>query len=457
MERLFSPCTRYQDMLESRGRLQVVKSQYDILKEVNLDVSTEVLLSAERAFTYEDLYAMSGKQNTVLWLTPHAAVTRQGERVVPYWLQLDEGTRFWNAIHFSFSADGIDMFALARSPEHLLEICDVILRLLAASVVHSLILYGVTSRVGDGALINAPTLSYLMEHCPGLKLLSFENIEMDENHFTVLGAYSRPDLEIKMSMCKLLTSAGAGALTAILGRNQGPTDLYYCSIDYSVIVDGLHGNSRLKSLTLINSGSPEDDNRGVLALAGTLKENKGLVVFDLSNCSLSDETWDAVCDSLKTHPTLQVLHFDLLTPAAFQSRLQALVDMLKVNMSIHTIRLPYCNYFIQHELLRSRFEFLRRRINPYLETNRLRPRVRAIKKTRPIEYRAKVLGRALLAVRTDANSLWMLLSGNMEVAFLSTTTMIKPATNLPTSATAVATLYAAAAVGFLSRCLCCCK
>jgi hypothetical protein len=439
-------------MLESRGRLQVVKRHHDILKEMNLDVSTEELLSAERAFTYEDLYAMSGNQNTVLWLTPHAAVTRQGERVVSYWLHLDEG------IHFSFSADGIDMFALARSPQHLLEICDVVLRLLAANGVHSLVLYSSrTFRVGDGALINAPTLSYLMEQCPGLKFLSFENIDMDENHFTVLGTYSRPDLEIKISMCKPLTSAGAGALAAILGCNQGPTDLHYCSIDYSVIVDGLHGNSRLKSLTLINSSGPEDFNRGVLAIASTLKENKSLVVFDISHCSLSDETWDAVCDCFKTHPTLQVLNFDLFALAAFQSRLQALVDMLKVNMSIHTIRMPYCNYFVQHELLRSQINLLRRRTNPYLETNRLRPRVRAIQETGPIEYRAKVLGRALLAVRTDPNSLWMLLQGNAEVAFWSTTTMIKPATNLPTSTPAVACSYAAAAVGFLKRCLCCCK
>jgi hypothetical protein len=40
-----------------------------------------------------------------------------------------------------------------------------------------------------------------------------------------------------------------------------------------------------------------------------------------------------------------------------------------------------------------------------------------------------VLGRALLAARTDANSIWMLLSANPEVAFPST------AANLPTPAT----------------------
>jgi hypothetical protein len=77
---------------------------------------------------------------------------------------------------------------------------------------------------------------------------------------------------------------------------------------------------------------------------------------------------------------------------------------------------------------------------PYLETNRVRPRVRAIQKARPIAYRAKVLGRALVAARTDTNRFWILLSGNTDVAFpltmIATTT---PAASLPTPATAAAT------------------
>jgi hypothetical protein len=50
MERLFSPCTRLRDTLELE----------EFFEELNLDVSTEELLSAERAFTYADLYAMLG-------------------------------------------------------------------------------------------------------------------------------------------------------------------------------------------------------------------------------------------------------------------------------------------------------------------------------------------------------------------------------------------------------------
>ena len=73
----------------------------------------------------------------------------------------------------------------------------------------------------------------------------------------------------------------------------------------------------------------------------------------------------------------------------------------------------------------------RESVIPFLETNRLRPRLLAIQKTRPIAYRAKVLGQALLAVRTDPNRFWMLLSGNAEVAFPSTTATTTAAASLP--------------------------
>jgi hypothetical protein len=152
---------------------------------------------------------------------------------------------------------------------------------------------------------------------------------------------------------------------------------------------------------------------------------------------MSDETWGAICDSLKTHPTLQVLGLQstrTLAPAVLTSRVQALVDMLKGNMSIHTI----------HEDDRYRVHGLfQGSVIPYLEMNRLRPRVRAIQKTRPTPYRAKVLGRALLAVRTDPNRFWMLLSGNLEVAFPTITATMTAATNLPTSSAAAVTAIAA--------------
>jgi hypothetical protein len=404
------------------------------LRELSLNVSTDEFLSAERAFTYADLYVMLGNDETIAWMTPHAAVARCGHGEL-----LDR----W----YMFGADGNDIKAMAHSPEHMLEICIVVLRLLAVSAVHSVCLRKLRIR-HHIALNFAATLANLMEQCQTLKTLALVYMHMDENDCRVLGAYSRPDLEIELFQCKL-TNAGTRALAEVLGRNQGPTKLDICNLHHVVLADGLRGNSRLKVLILRISGSRYGGRRKILAIATALRENKGLVEFDLRSTSrrhvMSDETWGAVCESLKTHPTLEVLKIDSALTlgismgtaardrAWLKCRIQALSDMMKVNMKIHTIRL---------HILNSHHELFRGSVIPYLETNRFRPRVRAIQKTRPITYRAKVLGRALLTVRTDANRFWMLLSGNPEVAFTSTTataTTTPAIASLPTFAAATTT------------------
>jgi hypothetical protein len=431
MEHLFTSCTRFHDILESLASQGHLEDWDDSnpLQEFNLNVSTEELLSTERAFTYADLYAMLGNEVTVAWLTPHASVVRDHGEAVNAWLQVD-------VIYcFTFSVDVKDLVVFALSFEHLLEICDVILRLLAVSVVDSVHAY---THGHDDISINTHTFAYLMEQCQSLKVLSLDNLEMDEVHIRVLDAYSRPGLDIVLNYCRI-TRAGASALAEVLGRNQGPIKLGQCLIDNVVLANGLRGNSRLKILKLDFTSDLEVRNRELLAIAGALRGNKGLVNLDLTTSfRVNDETWGAVCDSLKTHPTLQVLNLPTmgnnpgmmfgmaLTPTVLTSRIQALVDMMKVNVSIHTIHLH--DRHSEHDLFR-------RSVIPYLETNRFRPRLLAIQQTRPIPYRAKVLGRALLSARTDANCFWMLLSGNAEVAFPSTTA----AGNLTTPATFAAT------------------
>jgi hypothetical protein len=405
----------------------MLESPPEGLQEVNLDESTDELLSAERAFTYADLYAMLGNGDTIAWLTPHAAVLGDGGSAMIC-------TRFVDA-DYSLKCDayGETIWAVAGSTEELSEICDVLLRLLAASAIHSVDLYSHSSR--RGALINAASLAYLMEQCQSLKALTLQKIALDEDEIRVLGAYSRLGLEIVLSHCTL-TSVGASALAEVLARNQGPTQLRCCYIDNFVIADGLRGNSRLKGLRPRPIRNSEVGNRELLvAIASALKENRCLVDLNLWDFRINNETWDVLCDYLKTHPTLEVLNLQgawlrsQLGSVAIASRIQVLVDMLKVNMTIHTIHLNA--YYCEHKLFRGS-------VVPYLETNRLRQRVRAIQITRPPTYRAKVLGRALLAARTDPNSFWMLLSGNPEVAFPSTTATTTLAANLPTPAFAAA-------------------
>jgi hypothetical protein len=112
----------------------------------------------------------------------------------------------------------------------------------------------------------------------------------------------------------------------------------------------LRGNSRLKSLTERRFDTADLGSRHVLAIASALRENKGLT--DLGIChgfSISDEAWCAICDSLKTHPTLEVLRLsdardpviaNANAPAAkIKSRSQAILDMMKENLSLHAIDL----------------------------------------------------------------------------------------------------------------------
>jgi hypothetical protein len=188
---------------------------------------------------------------------------------------------------------------------------------------------------------------------------------------------------------------------------------------------------------------PDAGKREILAIADALKESKGLVDLDLSSSFFreDDESWGAICDSPKTHPTLEVLNLSskvtnaTKSPAVITSRMQALLDLVKMNPTIHTIRLR--NRKSEHEPFQGS-------VLPYLETNMLRPRLLAVQKSRPISYRTKVLGRALLAARSNANSFWILLSGNAEVAFPSTSA------NRSTPAAAAAATTSAAVASVLS-------
>jgi hypothetical protein len=407
MERLFSPCTRLHDLLiedqNDYPEQRLPDSVVITIKELNLDVSTEEFLGAESAFTYADLYAMIGDGKMLAWLTPHTSVVCTDGRAENAWRQLH-----MPKLRFCFNADGNEISALARSPEHLLEICDVVLRLLSASVVYSVKLNR-GNRRRDAELMNSLALAYLMEKCQSLTYLSLNDIELDENHCRALGDHSRTGLDIEIIACAL-SHTGSRAFGELLGRNQGPTKLHYCDINNFLLADGLRGNGRLKSLMQSFSEDYEVCNREIIAIASAMRENKGLVELTL-RCSdfITMNVWHELCDSLKMHPTLEVL--DLVTrggqpPVVVISRMQVLVDMMKVNTSIHTMYVD--SHYSEHEMYRES-------VTPYLETNRCRPRLLAIQRTRPMAYRAKVLGRALPASRTDANSFWMLLSGNAEV------------------------------------------
>jgi hypothetical protein len=66
----------------------------ELLQELNMDVSTEAFLSAERAFIYSDLYVMLGNEHAVVWLTPNAAVMPADGKWMYSLRHLDGSCRF---------------------------------------------------------------------------------------------------------------------------------------------------------------------------------------------------------------------------------------------------------------------------------------------------------------------------------------------------------------------------
>jgi hypothetical protein len=219
MERLFSPCTRYRDRVGSRRSLDEVRFYAERwlqdLLELNLEVSTEELLSTETAFTYVDLYAMLGNKNTALWLTPHAAISSSelgGKRGAVYFCAryLRDENRF------RVKGDAKSFLAVASSSEALLEIADVIRRLLLADVsgVNEIEFGSCTNELhgrwrfdADSLSFDADSLTRLMEQCQSLKALKLDNIALDNDHIRMLGGLSRPGLEIELNSCRITGAA----------------------------------------------------------------------------------------------------------------------------------------------------------------------------------------------------------------------------------------------------------
>jgi hypothetical protein len=208
---------------------------------------------------------MVGSRN-IAWLTPHAADVREYVRyiLVSSFLQDEDEEDY----RFSFKVDDKEIFAVAPSSAALSDIVDVVLRLLAkARDVYELISRNVD--LGEVSC-NAPSLANLMEQCQNLKILTLQQIDLDEDHFRVLGALSRPGLEIELEDCQI-AGATAAVMAETLGRNQGPTKLDNCRIDNLVLADGLRGNSRLKSFEPRFSSDHAKDSLQSLVLSKKIK------------------------------------------------------------------------------------------------------------------------------------------------------------------------------------------
>jgi hypothetical protein len=292
--------------------------------------------------------------------------------------------------------------------------CDFAVRLLATCETDGVCIQGGSENVFPIPLSGASLSLFFQESRDDLRQVTLRRMALSEDQCLALATMSRLDVEVTISHCRL-TDDAADAFVECLQSDIGPVKLHMCEIDSQIIANALTGGSRVTLFRPSDFDWTDDAKKAILFRA--LANNRGLVDLDLGGCSISDENWTILCQSLQAHPTLTCLGLEDTAPrspagirmgiSAEQKalRIRLLAEMMQRHTLLQTITLSKGQYDQQ---------IYQETIQPYLETNLHRPRVLAVKKTKDRPFREKVLGRAVYSVRSNPNLVWMLLSENVD-------------------------------------------
>jgi hypothetical protein len=254
------------------------------------------------------------------------------------------------------------------------------------------------------------TLSRLMVESHGhLRELEMAFIILEEEHLRLLATAS-PDLVMKLTFCTIPDAAG-NAFIEWLQSNRGPTELYKCQINPTILATALRGNHHLKLLSF--GDFYVDLDAELHAIAPGLAENLGLVELDVTteDPPVSDGAWLSLFRSLRAHPTLTRLRLvedggrSTVTDEQKKSRASAIVDMLQVNTILSEIP------FWWHEMDAQIYQDA---IRPRLRENFYRSKLHAVREARGT-LRAKLLCRALATVANYPELIHTLVAENREV------------------------------------------
>jgi hypothetical protein len=397
---------------------------------------SEEFTEAELTVDWEDFVIQSGVtwtllisfcEGRIIWLTPDAFITVE-ESYAATGVVIDY--QYLLAVKDVFASwiDAKDFKIYSKSTAHATAIFDGIFRLLATSDATSLCLSchdgnSLVASPDSESLrffllpVRGPVLSrYLIsqQSATSLKTLRLEDMTLNTDHCIALESNDRIDLDIELSNCKF-TNDGIQALLESQRRNKGPEKLLNCKMDVGVLAESLRGNRSLKSLKPCgkldhDQLSPEDFE----TLAQALRENEGLVTLDIAGQPILEESWRIILNSIQKHPSLQVLDLHLtpscrrMSTATKTERMLAIVEMLQVNTVILTI------HMLLHECDK---QVLQDSINPRLQLNLYRLRIRAIKEVAPGVLRSKLVGCALVKVSKNVNLLWLIFRENADTDF----------------------------------------
>jgi hypothetical protein len=300
--------------------------------------------------------------------------------------------------------------------------CDFLVRLFAISNSEkqnrSIIIESDSSNSQSSVPIAGAALAFLFEESRGnVWSVCLSNCILNKEHIRALSTESRPAMKLELSNCELVDNLGCRkAFVECLQNNRGPTVISVCDIDHRVLANALRHNTRVTSICLWYERYENQIGQGELFRA--LASNRGLVEVRMAWCSINNENWAILCESLQGHPTLTSLSLAYtcpLNPAGIGTRVnlsteqkrertRMVAEVMRENTILQTINIreDECDEQIYTEA-----------ILPNLLANRYRPRVLAVTETRDREIREKVLGRALYTVNSNPNLVWMFLSKNV--------------------------------------------
>jgi hypothetical protein len=392
IEALFRPSTRF------RGRLpEGVTEELELLPGLTVE---NVLATG---VTWDEFHRFL--RYKIVWITPDVYICANGFDSSGYpWVLGLGGDVYGRTNMFVRVRSGTPATAATAT-------CDFMVRLLATCEHHNVMINGCSG--GASTPLSGAALSlFFQESRSCLRRVTLGNMTLNEDQCLALTTMPRLDVELGIHECRV-SNAAAGGFVECLHSDRGPVKLISCEIDSHVLANALTGNSRVTSLKP-DYLSTRDAETAVLFSA--LANNRGLEELDFYCCSINNDNWSILCESLKAHPILTSLDLRLTMPVSSgirnvlrdeqkSHRTRVLADMMKVNTILLTILLSDNEHDDQ---------IYTEEISPYLETNLYRPRVLAVKKTHVREFREKVLGRALDCVKSNPNLVWMFLSQNVD-------------------------------------------
>lgn len=364
------------------------------------------------------------QDDKIVWMAPGVYICSPNcsARMYPMvlWIRANNCQETCVRVHVAAATTGVNNDAATARTAF-----DLLVRLLVNSSEHIFHVF-ISGPLKEPAAMSGPSLARLFQESSRdnskLRKVILKGMILNEEHVRALATVSHPDMQVTLGHCNLSDDdACRDAFIECLQSDRGPTTLDDCRMNGRVLAAAITGNSRVTSLKL--PGLLRTFDAGMDVFSRALATNRGLIELNLRFIPISNENWTILFQSLRGHPTLTKLNLGMTSPArdddgntilTFHEKVRrtgAVAQMMKENTVLHDVDLTQdeCNQRIYAES-----------ILPRLETNLYRPRVRAIKKA-AISLRRPLLGRALQSesVRTKANLLWMLLSGNPDIVVSS--------------------------------------